>query len=69
MGNWFSGVGEAVTVAFGVGVKLAPAGTVCCGCRVALIGSYGRLVINRAPNVANAAAAITMMAAQTSVFL
>lgn len=41
-------------------------GTSCCGATVELIGSYGRLVKNKAMNVASAAAAITLTATNPS---
>ena len=55
------GVAEVLGEGFGEGVNPEPAGTVCCGASDAVVGSYGRLVMKSATNVARAAAMITLI--------
>ena len=61
-----AGVGVILPEGLGDGVKLGPAGTTCSGPMLAFIGSKGRLVRYKATKVANAAAIITLIAAQIS---
>src|SRR5919201_3354683 len=56
------GVGDI----FGDGITTDAWGIVCCGARVELIGSFGRLVKNNAMNVARVAAPIMLIANQIS---
>jgi hypothetical protein len=49
--------------------KTGPWGTLSCGRTVEFMGSYGLLVKHRAMNVANAAAAITLIATRPSPVL
>ena len=60
------GVADVLGEGFGEGVNTGTEGTVCCGANEAVAGSYGRLVMKSAKNVARAAAIMTLIAIHSS---
>gem|GEM_PF-6161032 len=60
------GVADVLGEGFGEGVNTVTEGTVCCGASEAVAGSYGRLVMKSAKNVAKAAAIMTLIAIHSS---
>jgi hypothetical protein len=60
------GVADVLGEGFGEGVNTGTEGTVCCGASEAVAGSYGRLVMKSAKNVAKAAAIMTLIAIHSS---
>ena len=61
------GVADELGEGFGEGVNTGPEGTVCCGASEVVAGSYGRLVMKSAKNVAKAAAIMTLIAIHSSL--
>ena len=60
------GVADVLGEGFGEGVNTGTEGTACCGASEAVAGSYGRLVMKSAKNVAKAAAIMTLIAIHSS---